>query len=53
MIPDTVLIDIKTSPLSMKQVLEAVEVLKRKNPHLEIFMDGDAYAIVGRIKPDY
>lgn len=51
--PDTVLIDIKTTPLSMKQVLEAIEVLKRRNPHLEIFMDGDAYAIVGRVRPEY
>lgn len=46
--PDTVYIDIRTSLLSLSEVLAIVEDLKAQHPDQEIFMDGDAYAIVGR-----
>lgn len=48
MVRDTVLIDIRTSPLSLSEVLDEVNRLKSMHPDMEIFMDGDAYAIVGR-----
>ena len=46
--PDIVFIDIRKSPLTMGQVIEEVARLQKENPEYEIFMDGDAYAIVGR-----
>ena len=45
---DRIFIDIRTSPLTMMQVIEKVKQLQAENPDYEIFMDGDAYAIVGR-----
>ena len=45
---DKVFIDIRASPLTMGQVIAEVARLQKENPDYEIFMDGDAYAIVGR-----
>ncbi len=46
--PDRVFIDIRTSDLTLSQVMEEIERIKAENPDMEIFMDGDLYAIVGR-----
>ena len=46
--PDIVFIDIKKSTLTMGQVIQEIARLQQENPEYEIFMDGDAYAIVGR-----
>lgn len=43
-------IDIRTSPLTMGETLEAVERLKQEHPEQEIFIDGDMFAVVGRTK---
>lgn len=48
MIPDTKFIDIRTCDLTLSQVMAKVAELQREHPELEIFMDGDEYAIVGR-----
>jgi len=45
---DIVFIDIRTSELTMMQVIQEVQRLQKENPDYEIFMDGDLYAIVGR-----
>jgi len=45
---DIVFIDIRTSELTMMQVIQEVQRLQQENPDYEIFMDGDLYAIVGR-----
>lgn len=45
---DKIFIDIKTCGLTLAQVLEEVERLKKEYPDYEIFLDGDAYAVVGR-----
>lgn len=44
----SVLIDVRTCELTMKEVMEVIEDFGRKNPGMEIWMDGDAYAIVYR-----
>ncbi len=46
--PDYVFIDIKTCNLTMSQVMAEIERIKAEHPDLDIFMDGDLYAIVGR-----
>ncbi len=46
--PDRVFIDIRTSDLTLSQVMSEVARLQSEFPDYEIFMDGDAYAIVGR-----
>ena len=46
--PDIVFIDIRKSTLTMGEVIQEVARLQKENPDYEIFMDGDAYAIVGR-----
>lgn len=45
---DIKFIDIKTCDLTLSQVMERIGQLQAEHPHLEIFMDGDSYAIVGR-----
>lgn len=46
--PDTVYIDIRTCDLTLSQVMARIVTLQAEHPEQEIFMDGDAYAIVGR-----
>ena len=46
--PDTVYIDIKTCDLTLSQVMARIVELQAEHPEQEIFMDGDAYAVVGR-----
>lgn len=48
MMPDTIYIDIRTCELTVSQVMAEVARLQAEHPDQEIFMDGDAYAIVGR-----
>lgn len=47
-IPDKVYIDIRTCGLTLGQMMSEVDRLIREHPDEEIFMDGDAFAIVGR-----
>lgn len=46
--PDRIFIDIRKENMTMMQVINEVSRLQKENPDYEIFMDGDAYAIVGR-----
>lgn len=46
--PDRIFIDIRTCGLTLGQVMREVERLQADYPEYEIFMDGDAFAIVGR-----
>ena len=46
--PDTVYIDIRTSDLTLSQMMAEIRRLQEEHPDEEIFMDGDEYAIVGR-----
>lgn len=48
MIPDHIYIDIRTCDLTLSQVMAEVARLQAEHPEQEIFLDGDAYAIVGR-----
>lgn len=48
MIPDQIHIDIRTCDLTLSQVMARIVTLQAEHPDQEIFMDGDAYAIVGR-----
>ena len=47
-LPDRVFIDIRTCDLTLSQVMSEIARLQSEHPEYEIFMDGDAYAIVGR-----
>ena len=46
--PDRIFIDFHEEKLTMMQVIQKVAELQKQYPEYEIFMDGDAYAIVGR-----
>lgn len=46
--PDRIFIDFHDEKLTMMQVISKVAELQKQYPEYEIFMDGDAYAIVGR-----
>lgn len=48
--PDRIFIDIRTSELTLAQMMAEIARLQQEYPEYEIFMDGDAYAIVGRRK---
>ena len=41
-------IDVRTSDLTLTQVLREVERIQAEHPDNEIFLDGDAHAIVAR-----
>lgn len=45
---DTVLIDIATCELTLSEVMHQIRQWQVEYPNDEIFMDGDAYAIVRR-----
>lgn len=45
---DTVLLDIRTCELTLAEVMQQVKQWVAEFPGDEIFMDGDAYAIVRR-----
>jgi hypothetical protein len=45
---DKVFIDIRTSELTLAQTLQEIQRIQAENPDYEIFLDGDAHAIVGR-----
>ncbi len=47
---DKVLIDISTSRLTVAETLKEIKCLQIKYPDHEIFLDGDAHAIMGRRK---
>jgi hypothetical protein len=49
---DTIFIDIKTSELTLTQVLQEIQRIQKENPNYEIFLDGDTHAIVGRRRSD-
>jgi hypothetical protein len=48
--PDRIFINFREENMTMMQVLSEVSRLQKEYPDYEIFMDGDAYAIVGRRK---
>lgn len=48
--PDVVYIDIRTCDLTLSQMMAEISRLQSEHPDQEIFMDGDAYAIVGRMR---
>jgi len=47
---DKIFIDIRTSDLTLSQVLQEVRRIQAENPDYEIFLDGDSHAIAGRRK---
>ena len=47
---DHIYIDIRTCELTLAEVMEEVRRLIREHPDQEIFLDGDAHAIVGRTR---
>ncbi|MBR4181943.1 MAG: hypothetical protein IKQ57_07410 [Candidatus Methanomethylophilaceae archaeon] len=46
--PDKIFIDIRTCDLKMSQLMAEIQRLQEEYPDYEVFLDGDAYAIVGR-----
>ena len=46
--PDKILIDIRTCELTLSEVMSEIKKLQAEYPDHEIFMDGDAHAIVAR-----
>jgi len=47
---DKIFIDIRTSELTLAQVLDEIQRLQAENPEYEIFLDGDTHSIAGRIR---
>ena len=36
--------------LSLREVLDKIKELQEKNPDMDVFFDGDQYAICGRLR---
>jgi hypothetical protein len=47
---DKVFIDVRTSDLTLSEIFRQIELIQSDNPDLEIFLDGDRHAIVGRVR---
>lgn len=45
---DKLFLDVKTSDLTLSEVFRMVERIQSENPELDIFLDGDRHAIMGR-----
>lgn len=45
---DHILIDLRTSDITLGEFMKAVENAQAMHPDWEIFLDGDACALVGR-----
>ena len=45
---DKVFVDIRLSDLTLTEIFRQIELIQSDNPDLEIFLDGDRQAIVGR-----
>ena len=45
---DKVFIDVRTSDLTLSEIFRQIELIQSDNPDLDIFLDGDRHAIVGR-----
>lgn len=48
MMPDATYIDVRTSELTLSELIEEIGRLQMEHPDMEILMDGDLYAVVGR-----
>ena len=46
-----ILIDIRTCGYTLGEMMRHIDELIAENPDMEIFMDGDSYAIVGKQRP--
>ena len=45
---DRVFIDVRTCDLTLSEIFRKIEDIQSENPDLEIFLDGDRHAIMGR-----
>jgi hypothetical protein len=45
---DTVLLDVRDSDMTLSEILGAVERFRSDNPDMDVFLDGDRMAIIGR-----
>ena len=45
---DRIFIDVRTSDLTLSEIFRQIEIIQSDNPDMEIFLDGDRRAIVGR-----
>jgi hypothetical protein len=45
---DKIFIDVRTSDLTLSEIFRQIEIIQSDNPDMEIFLDGDRQAIVGR-----
>lgn len=50
MMPDKIFIDIRTCNYTLDEMKAAIDQLIADHPEYEIYMDGDEYAIVGRLR---
>lgn len=45
---DKVFIDVKASDLTLSEIFRRIAEIQSENPDLEIYLDGDRHAIMGR-----
>ena len=45
---DRVFIDVRASDLTLSEIFRKIQDIQSENPDLEIFLDGDRHAIMGR-----
>jgi len=45
---DKVFIDVRKNDLTLSEIFRMIELIQSENPGLEIYLDGDRRAIMGR-----
>jgi hypothetical protein len=45
---DRIFIDVRASDLTLSEIFRKIQDIQSENPDLEIFLDGDRHAIMGR-----
>lgn len=48
---DKVFIDVRSNDLTLSEIFRMIDQIQSENPELEIFLDGDRHAIMGRKRP--
>lgn len=48
--PDILFIDIRTCGLTLSEALAEIRRIQAENPDYDVFLDGDAHAVIGRRK---
>lgn len=48
---DKVFIDVRKNEMTLSEIFRMIDQIQSENPELDIYLDGDRHAIMGRRRP--